>query len=144
MNNSLWQLSSEELLAEWRSFRLGIKDSDLKTCMEKTQDWWKLMPLGSREIDPYESVDWPDPWELLYNRAWDENVKALGMAYTLHLINHECDVVLIQNTEDGFLGLTVLVDNKWLLNYNYSEIVDADTVKYEVLKKWSTNQLTQR
>lgn len=145
MSNTLWQKSSDELLSEWRQFRLDVDDLEDEELLVAVLDWWHLMPLGSREIDPYDSKDWPDPWRLLYDKKYDENVRALGIAYTLHLLDWPCDVLLIQEITKGFLGLVILVDSQHILNYTYNVIEDVDNMPpYELLKKWDTVELTKR
>ena len=74
----------------------------------------------------------------------DENSIALGMAYTLHLADWECDVLLVQNQEESWIKLLVLVDDNYVLNYTYGivehkEILDG----YTIVEKYATDTLTK-
>ena len=44
------------------------------------------------------------------------------MAYTLHYSNIARRLLLVQNVEKNDIKLIVLVDNKYILNYNYNNI----------------------
>jgi len=105
-------------------------------------DWWKFTPIGSRAIDPYESTEWPNPWELIHTGNFDENAIALGMAYTLHLMDWPCEVVLLQDMKKQFIGLVVLVDNTYIMNYNYGTVDKLrDLTNCEIVNRWSTEDL---
>jgi hypothetical protein len=141
--NTVWQMSPQDILKEWRQFRKSIEHLDDRECLQKVVDWWKYTPISSRVIDPYDSKDWPDPWELMYSANFDENAIALGIAYTLHLMDWSCDLLLVQNTDNNFLGLVVSVDDQYILNYNYEFIESSDILEVcQILKKWNTNELT--
>lgn len=142
--NTVWQESPNQRLKTWRSFRKEIQDLEDKPCLEKVVEWWKYTPIGSRVIDPYESKEWPDPWNLIYIGNFDENAVALGIAYTIHLLDWPCEVLLVQNTKLSFVGLVVLVDDQYVLNYTYGSIDDSVVLRdCEILDRWYTNELTK-
>lgn len=139
--NIAWQLTPSERLKEWRSFRKTIEDEKTKTELyQQVVNWWKFAPIGSIGIDPYDHTDWPDPWELVYDANFDENTIALGMAYTLQLLNHDCDVAVIQN-EKGQVIITVIVDEKYILNYNYGTVENFKDINCEILSRYATRDL---
>ena len=143
--NDVWQQSLKQKLKTWRDFRLQLDDVDYEEdCLQAVVDWWKHAPVGSRELDIYDTESWPDPWQLNYNNMLDENSIALGMAYTLHLADWECDVLLVQNQEESWIKLLVLVDDNYVLNYTYGivehkEILDGCTI----VEKYATSTLTK-
>lgn len=143
--NDVWQQSPKQRLKLWREFRLSLDNIDYEEdCLQSVINWWKSAPVGSRELDIYDKDTWPDPWQLIYTNALDENSITLGIAYTLHLIDWECDVLLVQNQEESWIRLIVLVDDCYVLNYTYGvvenkEILDDCTI----LEKYQTSQLTK-
>ena len=56
------------------------------------------------------------------------------MAYTLHYSNISCRLLLVQNVEKSNIKLIVLVDNKYILNYNYNNIDNPSTSQKKNLK----------
>ena len=84
----------------------------------------EVAPVGSRELDIYD-VESTIIWQPVYNNALDENSIALGIAYTLHLIDWECEVLLVQNPRRKLIRLVVLVDDKYVLNYTYGKVEET-------------------
>lgn len=139
---NVWQLNPDERLKEWRSFRNSLCEQDLKQQLEQVVDWWKNTPLGSRQLDIYDATEWNDPWELLHKGDFDENSIALGMAYSLQLIDVDTQLLLVQNRKNHTLNLIVLVDEQYILNYTYGSIDKVDVLEdCEILQRWSTKNL---
>jgi hypothetical protein len=140
---TFWQLAPEKRLKEWRHFRGRIDKKNLETSLNELVDWWKMTPISSRVIDTFDNSLWPDPWELIYDGNFDENALALGMAYSLNLSGINTELLHVQCTEKSFLGLVVLVDNKYILNYNYG-VVDNKSVldNCEIIEKWQVDEIT--
>jgi len=137
--NIVWQLKPEERLKEWRNFRQEISTKSIDDILHEVIDWWKYTPIASRVLDVYNSDTWPDPWELLYDGNFDESAISLGIAYTLHLMDNPCEILFVQNHKKSFLGLIVLVDEKFILNYNYDKIDNVNILEdCEILGRWNT------
>tara|TARA_B100000035_G_scaffold314094_1_gene329436 strand:+ start:9674 stop:10108 length:435 start_codon:yes stop_codon:yes gene_type:complete len=143
--DNVWQQAPKTRLKLWRDFRLQLDSVDYEEdCLQAVVDWWKSAPVGSRELDIYDVESWPDPWQLVYNNALDENSIALGIAYTLHLIDWECEVLLVQNQEESWIRLIVLVDDKYVLNYTYGKVEETSVLNNcQIVEKYFTNQLTK-
>ena len=145
--NNIWQLLPKERLTEWKSFRNTLSELDNTSKEDYLQtlvDWWRLAPLSNRVIDVYNSEEWPTPWDLLWNGLYDENVIALGMAYTLELCGWSCDILLVQDAGKSRVGLVIRLNDEYILNHNYG-IVDNVSVldKCEILNTWYSNDLVK-
>jgi len=143
--DNVWQQAPKIRLKLWREFRMQLDSIDYEEdCLQEVVNWWKSAPVGSRELDIYDVESWPDPWQLIYNNALDENSIALGIAFTLHLIDWECEVLLVQNQEESWIKLVVLVDDRYILNYTYGKVEDPSVLNNcQVLEKYLTNELTK-
>ena len=143
--NDVWQQSPKQRLKTWREFRLSLDDIEYEEdCLQAVVDWWKTAPVGSRELEIYDVKSWPDPWQLIYTNALDENSIALGMAYTLHLADWMCDVLLVQNQEESWIRLVVLVDDTYVLNYTYGVVEEKKILKNcSIVEKYNTDLLTK-
>ena len=137
-----WMAPPTERLKKWRSFRQSIDKENLEDSLQELVDWFKTAPLSSRVIDVYDNTLWPGPWDLLYAGDMDENAIALAMAYSLQLADVDCEVMLVQDNKLSFLGLIVLVDNKYVLGYTYG-VVDKKSalVNCDVLDSYSPKDL---
>ena len=143
--NDVWQQSPKQRLKTWREFRLSLDDIEYEEdCLQAVVDWWKTAPVGSRELEIYDVKSWPDPWQLIYTNALDENSIALGMAYTLHLADWTCNVLLVQNQEESWIRLVVLVDDTYVLNYTYGVVEEKQILKNcSIVEKYNTDLLTK-
>ena len=144
--DEVWQLPPKKRIQRWRELRKRIGEySDLLEQLQVVLDFWKTTPIGSRIVDPFNESTWSTPWELLHQNDYDENVVSLGMAYTLHYSNISCRLLLVQNVEKSNIKLIVLVDNKYILNYNYNNIDTTDIVEkeLEVLKDIDVSALSK-
>lgn len=142
--NSIWQLPPTERLKEWRAFRQSLDDLDDPMCLQATVDWWKLTPIGKSDINIYDSAEWPDPWELLWDNNHNEDSVALGTAYTLALSGWPCEVLLVQCQETSFLGLVVLVDGQHVLSYTYGCIDEVGVLdRCEIIQRWHSDSLVK-
>ena len=144
--DEVWQLPPKKRIQRWRELRKRICEySDLLEQLQVVLDFWKTTPIGTRIVDPFNESTWSTPWELLHQNDYDENVVSLGMAYTLHYSNISCRLLLVQNVEKSNIKLIVLVDNKYILNYNYNNIDTTDIVEkeLEVLKDIDVSALSK-
>ena len=140
--NSVWQMTPPERLTAWRTFRRTLADLEDEDCLHQVVDWWKLTPLGKSDINIYETKDWPDPWELLWVADHNEDSIALGVAYTLALSGWQCEVALIQCQENSFLGLVVLVDDQYVLNYTYGCVDNISILdNCDIINRWHSETL---
>jgi hypothetical protein len=73
----------EDRLATWRGFRDQlIFDNDP---VQSTIDFWNSIPKSVRNIDPYDSTTWPDPWQMIEENVYCEYTTTLAIGYTLML-----------------------------------------------------------
>jgi hypothetical protein len=141
---NFWLRPPAQRLKDWRQFRKHLSElDDDDIVLEELVEWWKTVPISTRVIDPYDSKHWPDPWELLYNDEYDENVIALGMCYTLALIDWPCTLQLIQCNEKNEIKLVLVVDDIYVLNYTYNKIQPVANISHcEILHSWESSELT--
>lgn len=123
MNEIWFATSRKERLALWRRFRKTMVNIPLEDAVQLCIDWWKTAPISANVFDPFKPATWLGPWDLVWQGEFDEDSVALGMAYSIHLENlSKCELLLLQSHENNITRLTVLVDNQYILNYNYGII----------------------
>lgn len=143
--SNIWQISPSQRLKEWRSLRKQLDDidDDLEV-LNKLLDWWRTAPVTTRVIDPYNNEGWPDPWELIYNDLYDENVVTLGICYTLEYIDWPCTLQLIQCNEKNEVKLVIVVDDEHVINYNYGNIELIENIAHcDIIDSWESSDITR-
>lgn len=73
----------EDRLIAWRGLRdkLTSESDPVQTAI----DFWNTIPKSIRNLDPYDSTTWPDPWEMIEENVYCEYTSTLAIGYTLML-----------------------------------------------------------
>ena len=73
----------EDRLIAWRVLRdkLTSESDPVQTAI----DFWNNIPKTIRNLDPYDSTTWPDPWEMIEENVYCEYTSTLAIGYTLML-----------------------------------------------------------
>jgi hypothetical protein len=73
----------EDRLKVWHDFRASLSDDS--DPVQSAIDFWNEAPEATRNIDPYDELTWPTPWEMIEENSYCEYTKILAVAYTLKL-----------------------------------------------------------
>lgn len=127
----------QERIQSWRDWRLQLSDQPIDLAIGEIASVWGKVPLSSHYLHPSVSEDWPNPWQLINDNIYCELAVALGMCYTISLLDHKDidDVTLeIYDTGSGWLNLSSVNQGKYVLNYNVGSIVNIEQVKLDGFK----------
>jgi hypothetical protein len=136
INNFIFLTQPKQLLKLWKELRSSL-DSE-KTDIEHLKEvveFWKHAPIGPRSINWDQPDQWPDPWQLMHEREFDESSIAIGMFYTLLLSadqrwdSSRLGLLLINDSERKIQRLVLLVDKKLVMNLDYGTITDLSRIK---------------
>lgn len=127
----MWFESPQKRLASWRTFRQGLEVSEMSSTCNDVCEWWRYAPLSNISLDPYDIQTWPSVWEMLHRGKYCKFSTAIGMSYTLFYIdeNIENRIIRVYDQTNSDIYMTALIDGRWLLNYNLTEVVDWSSVK---------------
>ena len=128
---TMWFEPPQKRLATWRSFRMGLGTDNLEETCRQVHQWWSFAPLNNMSVDPYTIDTWPSVWEMLHRGDFCKFSTAIGMSYTLFYIDEkiENNILRVYDHENSDIYMTALIDGRWLLNYNLTQVVEWDTVK---------------
>lgn len=79
----------EDRLRVWHDFRATLSNDP--DPVQSAIDFWNRAPETTRNIDPYDSVSWPSPWQMIEENAYCEYTRTLAVAYTLKLTDRFID-----------------------------------------------------
>lgn len=142
---NIFQSTYEARLQAWFQLRKTVINLPIEQQCITIDEWWQHAPLVTHHLHPHDIDNWPDPWELLSENAYCEVARALGMCYTLMLLDiNNVEMVLATNNmgEDVVL---VLVDNaKYILNYWPNTVISNNLKDFKVVKKIDLSSLTKK
>jgi hypothetical protein len=130
---NVFQLNYETRLNSWYNLRSTLEHSDTKTKCVEIDKWWQQAPLVNHHLHILDSENWPGPWDLLVENTYCTVARALGMCYTLHLMNIN-DIDLVEATDmQGEDMVLVLVDRaKYVLNYWPDTVVNNNSNNFSI------------
>jgi len=112
----MWPASYPDRLQQWNLLRDQSRSLPVDQALLAINDWWLQSPMIARTIIWEEYADWPDPWQLISDNRFCDLARALGMLYTVIMMEHSeiQEFCLAQTDHDNL----VLVDEgKYILNW---------------------------
>lgn len=134
MNSHL--LSPDERLRDWKDFRKEVACIDnIEEQLLIVQEYWNKQPFILRYIDIDRPQNWPRPWKMVYNGDYCISAKVYLMEQTLLLADEKryrpenLRLAYVDNKLISDAFMILIYDNKYVLNYQYDQIVNFDSVK---------------
>ena len=120
----MWPKIFADRLATWANLRNECQTLDLETALDKINIWWSTTPWRPYYLHWDDLATWPDPWQLLSDDVYCDLARALGILYTISLLDRTdlADAELIL-TEAGD-NLVQVVQGKYILNWKKDLIVN--------------------
>jgi hypothetical protein len=144
----MWNSKTEDRLRAWKQFRIQISEKSFFDALAETVKLWSFAPIVNRHSDFTSLGEFPDPWILLLQDGHTDISKALGMLYTLYMSKHGTEHHYRLQIVEASTGLEryylVVIDSgKYILNYNFNEIINIEQLGNEikVLYDFSTDDL---
>jgi hypothetical protein len=121
----MWPRSFEDRLVSWHQLRSNCGDLDLESGLCLINQWWMRAPWQPYGLHWDDRLVWPDPWQLLEDNVFCDLARALGMLYTVAMINHrDLQDCWLAETQNG--NLVRINASKYILNWNADSIVNIN------------------
>jgi hypothetical protein len=142
---NIFQSTYEARLQDWFQLRKSVINLPIDKQCITIDEWWQRAPLVTHHLHPLDMENWPDPWELLSENTYCEVARALGMCYTLLLLDIS-DVEMVLSTNNiGEDVVLVLVDNaKYILNYWPNTVVNNNLRDFKVVSKIDLDKIIKK
>lgn len=122
----------EDQLIEWNQLRSDNESSDLKQALADINYWWQMLPIDHHYLHWDDMANWPDPWELLSDGIFCNLAKAVGIIYTLQLINRpDINEITLAQTKEGD-NLVLVNQGKYILNWSPEEMLNITSNKIQI------------
>jgi len=113
----MWNNNYETALQDWIQLREDTKILHIEEALGLIHNFWQQVPTIPHYLHYDDHEEWPGPWELLAENDYCEVAKALGMLYTIILIDRPevYSTHLLQ--DDNYTYTQVLTDEReYVLN----------------------------
>jgi hypothetical protein len=137
----MWPVTFDNRLQAWVELRSRCQYLDLKNSLTAINQWWFNTPWQPYYLHWDDQADWPDPWQLLSDNVYCDLARALGILYTISLLERadmaDAELVL---TDDGS-NLVLVAKEKYILNWNKESIVN-NKPKVNITRRFKKTQVT--
>ena len=122
----MWPPTFAARLESWTALRTIAQDQDLETALAAINAWWSNSPWKAYYLHWDDYAHWPDTWQLLSDNIYCDVAKALGILYTISLLDRAdmADATLVL-TEDH-RNLVLVSKTKYILNWNSDSVVNTN------------------
>jgi hypothetical protein len=133
----MWPVTFASRLESWNNLRDGCQTLPVEQTLESINSWWFDVPWRPYYLHWDDQSNWPDPWQLLSDNHYCDLARALGILYTITLLDRkDLDDAALVLTDSGD-NLVQVAKSKYILNWDKDTIVN--TIQAVNIKK----QLTQ-
>lgn len=139
----MWPATFADRLQSWYSMRQQCQDLHTQSALETINSWWSTTPWQPYYLHWDDQPTWPDPWTLLNDNVYCDLARALGILYTITLLDRAdlTDAALVL-TEDGD-NLVLVAKSKYILNWNPNTIVNTNP-EIRRRRQMTQSQITQQ
>lgn len=136
----MWPTNFADRLAAWTRLRGECQSLDLETALDKINSWWGTTPWRPYYLHWDDQATWPDPWQLLSDDVYCDLARALGILYTISLLDRAdlVDAELIL-TETGD-NLVQVAQGKYILNWK-KELIVNNKQKLKAIRRLKRYQI---
>jgi hypothetical protein len=121
----MWLAKFDDRLSAWAALREQAQSQDLETALMTINSWWFESPWKPYYLHWDDQPLWPDPWQLLSDNYYCDLARALGILYTISLLDRadmaDAELVL---TEEGD-NLVLVAKEKYILNWKPGSVVNT-------------------
>lgn len=138
-------LRTEDRLSHWKEFRKSLPSMNEIQQLTAVAEYWSKAPLVSIAYDISNALSWTTPWEMISINRWCRNSIAIGMENTLRLSGFSADrmslrLIIDRDIQDVLLIL--VIDETWVLNYDWGRVIPYPKTNHAVMKSWNFKDKT--
>jgi hypothetical protein len=136
----MWPSNFADRLAAWARLRSECQSLELEPALTAINAWWGTTPWRPYYLHWDDQPAWPDPWQLLSDDVYCDLARALGILYTISLLDRAdlVDAELIL-TETGD-NLVQVAQGKYILNWK-KELIVNNKQKLKAIRRLKRYQI---
>ena len=121
----MWPNTFPERLAAWAQLRNQVAALPPAQALETINAWWFQTPWRPYHLHWDDHETWPDPWQLLDDNIYCGLARALGIMYTITMLDRPDlqDAVIVESGGDN---LVLIGQSKYILNWDPDTVVNTN------------------
>jgi hypothetical protein len=130
----MWSNQYHDRLAAWVDLRHRCRNADLGQAMIEINRWWFGSPWRPYYLHWDDQTTWPDPWQLLADNHYCDLARALGMLYTIDLMDRS-DITTCELVETDRGNLVLVDEGKYILNWAANELLNIQSQSITIKRR---------
>lgn len=127
----IWPKSYVQRLTAWVDLRKSCTALPLESALREINLWWQASPWRPYYLHWDDRQDWPDPWDLLQENIYCDIARALGILYTVRMLDRtDCADACMIGGDQG--NLVLVQSGKYIINWNNQLVVNIASPKLSV------------
>jgi hypothetical protein len=136
----MWKTTYQERLADWVKLRQAASLLEQSEQLMLINDWWFKAPIVNHLINWEDTQVWPGPCDLLSNNGYCELARALGIVYTLMLLD-KLQYTNLEIISTGQDNLVQIDSGKYILNWAPGQVLNTNSTPLTVLQRINSKDL---
>lgn len=139
----MWPRTFPERLQSWAALREQCAVADPHTALTAIDAWWQQTPWCPYHLHWDDRATWPDPWQLLDDNMYCSLARALGIMYTIAMIDRKDlqDAVLFEAEGDN---LVQVASGKYILNWSGTTPLNINPSTKNLRRQISQQEILQQ
>ena len=126
-----WPRTFQHRLQAWLDLRERCSELDLDATIAAIDQWWQHTPWRPYYLHWDDQEDWPSPWQLLADNEYCDVARALGIMYTIRLLDRtDCADARMVSAQQG--NLVLVQGGKYVMNWTGDEIVNIQSTQIKI------------
>ena len=121
----IWPKEFADRLSSWSELRAQAHSMELQAALETINAWWFQIPWKPYYLHWDDQPRWPDPWQLLNDNVYCDLARALGILYTISMLDRadmaDAELVLTDSGDN----LVLVGKTKYILNWSPDRVVNT-------------------
>jgi len=138
-----WPHSFEQRLLAWNALRHSVAQQPLDQALHAINLWWQRTPWQPYYLHWDDLSDWPDPWQLLNDNIFCDVARALGIMYTITMLDRS-DVTDLQMVETKNYNLVLVEQGKYILNCQDDQILNTNFETSTIRRTLTHSEVLQK
>ena len=142
----MWPRDYSARLQAWADLREQCIQSPLAQAMTDINAWWQQTPWQPYYLHWDDRNHWPTPWELLSDNVYCGLARAVGIMYTVTMLERD-DVTAVELADTDQGNLVLVNQGKYILNWHTNDELNIPSKQFTInqrLDRRAIHHLTDR
>lgn len=137
----MWAAHYPERLQQWADLRDRCRSLEIDVALFDINNWWWRAPMVNHYLYWDDHPSWPSPWALLADNMYCDLARALGIVYTIMMVEHENahEISIIRTDNDNLVQVN---DGKYILNWAPGEILNIHSTDIIIKDSIHSSRIT--